>query len=76
MGVFSTIVFFEEKQPMYHLHFAEVAMAVSTNDTWVSNCAFISMPNTLKFFIKKEKKRKTRELQKFSLLSGAYDVLG
>lgn len=64
MEVFSTIVLFEEKQPMYHLHFAEVAVEASTNDTWVSNYAFISMPNTLKFFIKKRKEKKNHRAAK------------
>ena len=56
MEVFSTHVLFEAKQPMHHIHFAEVAVEASTNDTLVSNYAFISTPNTLKFFIKKKKK--------------------
>lgn len=54
MEVFSTHVLSEAKQPMYHIHFAEVAVEASTNDTRVSNYAFISRPNTLKFFIKKK----------------------
>ena len=56
MEVFSTHVLFEAKQPMHHIHFAEVAVEASTNDTWVSNYAFISRPNALKFFTKKKKK--------------------
>lgn len=60
MEVFSTIVLFEERQPVYHLHFAEVAEEALTNDTWVSNYAFISMPNTLTFFILKKEKRKEK----------------
>lgn len=56
MEVFPMIVLFKEKQPMHHLHFAEVAVKASTNDTWALNYASFSIPNTLKFFIKKEKK--------------------
>lgn len=58
MEVFSTLVIFEAKQPMHHLHFAEVAVEASTNDTWVSNYAFISRPSTLTSFIKEGKKKK------------------
>lgn len=61
MEVFSTPVLFEAKQPMHHLHFAEVAVEASTNDTWVSNYAFISRPSTLTSFIKKEKKNQTNQ---------------
>ena len=57
MDVFSTIVLLEGKQPMCLFHFAEVAVEASTNDTWVSNYAFISVTNTLKVFIKKEKEK-------------------
>lgn len=57
MEVFSTLALFAAKQFMHHFHFAEVAVKDSTNDSWVSNYAFISRPNTLKFFIKKEKRK-------------------
>lgn len=71
MEVSPTIVLFEAKQAVHHLCFAEVAVEASTNDTWVS----LSSGQILLNFLLRKKKRKTRVLQKFSLLSGACDVL-